>query len=240
MPLATLTVGSADDLIVLVGDPSAASQKQSVPGVGDTQNFSALYAALTQNLPMLLNAGGTFDRARSAIGTTGIPAVNTEGSKATYSVGVKAFTPVATATDFWTIVGSATKTGRLLRLKITGVANAAISEDIQLIKRTTANSGGTAAQPAIMQHDSNDAAPTCVVNTYSVNPTTGTGAGVGRSEKLNLGVTGSAGSIEWDWTTRNGKGLVLRGIAEAYCLNYGGAAIPAGMLIDIDCEFSEE
>ncbi len=240
MPVATKTVGSADDFIMLLGDPSAASQIQSVPGVADTQNFAALYAALVQNLPMLLNQSGTFDRARSAIGTTGVPAVNTEGAKATYSVGVAAFTPVATATDFWTLVGSATKTGRLLRLTISGIATAAISQDIQLIKRTTANSGGTSAQPTIGQHDSNDAAPTCVVNTYSVNPTTGTSGGVVRSAKLNLGAAGAAGKIEWDFTTRNSKGLVLRGIAQAYCLSWGGAAIPSGTLLCVDAEFSEE
>lgn len=240
MSIATKTVGPDEDMIVLVGDPSSASQLQSVPGVADTQNFSALYAALVQNLPMLLNAGGTFDRARSAIGTVGVPAVNTEGVKATYSVGVVAFTPVATATDFWTIVGSASTKGRLLRLSVSGIATAAISQDIELIKRTTANAGGTSAQPTIMQHDSNDASPTCVVNTYSVNPTTGTGAGAGRAEKLNLGVTGAAGKVVWDFTTRNSKGLVLRGVAQAYCLNWGGAAVPAGTLLTIDAEFSEE
>ncbi len=240
MSLGTKTVGSSDDLIVVLSDASSASQIQSVPGVADTQNFAALYAALVQNLPMLLNQSGTFDRARSAIGTVGIPAVNTEGAKATYSVGVAAFTPVATATDFWTLVGSATKVVRLLRLSISGIATSAISSDIELIKRTTADSGGTSAQPTIGQHDSNDAAPTAVVNTYSVNPTTGTGGGVMRAAKLNLGATGAAGKIEWDFTTRNGKGLVLRGIAQAYALNFLGAAIPSGMLIDVDCEFSEE
>jgi len=240
MSLDTLSVGGHDRNIVVVGDPSAAGNNQSVLSAADARSLSGLYAAVVQNVPLLQNASGTLDQQRSAIGTTGIPAVNSEGSKATYSVGVIAFTPVATPTDFFTLVGSATKIVRLLRISISGIATAAISVDVQLIKRTTANSGGTSAQPAIGQHDSNDSAPTAVVNTYSVNPTTGTGGGTFRAGKLNLGATGAAGQLVWDFTTRNGKGLVLRGIAQAYVLNWGGAAVPSGTLLDIDCEFSEE
>lgn len=240
MSIDTISVGGHDRLIQVNGDPSSAGNNQSVLSVADARSLSGLYAAVVQNVPLLVNAAGTLDQQRSAIGTTGIPAVNSEGAKATYSCGVIAFTPVATPTDFWTLIGSATKVGRLLRLSISGFATAAISVDVQLIKRTTANSGGTSAQPIIAQHDSNDAAPTCVVNTYSVNPTTGTGGGTVRATKLNLGATGAAGKIEWDFTTRNGKGLVLRGIAQAYVLNWGGVAVPAGTLLDIDCEFSEE
>lgn len=236
----TVTVGSADRFVYLQGDPTTAANLTSVLSVADARSLSGLYATVGQGVPILLNASGTYDIQRSAIGTTGIASVNTEGTKATYSCGVVAFTPVATPTDIFTLVGSATKVGRLLRIAISGFATSAISLDIQLIKRTTANSGGTSAQPTIAQYDSNDAAPTCVVNTYSANPTTGTSGGVVRAAKLNLGATGAAGSIVWDFTTRNGKGLVLRGIAQLYALNWNGAAVPSGTLLDMDVEFTEE
>ncbi len=240
MSIDTISVGGHDREIIVLGDPNAAGNNQSVLSVADARSLSGLYAGVVQNVPILVNQSGTLDQQRSAIGTTGIPAVNSEGSKATYSCGVIAFTPVATPTDFFTLVGSATKIGRLLRISISGIATAAISVDIQLIKRSTANSGGTSAQPTIAQHDSNDSAPTCVVNTYSVNPTTGSGVGTVRAGKLNLGAPGAAGQLVWDFTTRNGKGLVLRGIAQAYVLNWAGAAVPSGTLLDIDVEFSEE
>jgi hypothetical protein len=175
------------------------------------------------------------------VGTTGVPAVSTESSKATYSAGILGFTPVATLTDFFQITGSATKTVRVLRISISGFATAAITEDVQLLKRSTASTGGTPTPATIVPHDSNDAAGTAVVNSFAANPSPlGTLTGMVRAAKLNLGATGAAGVITWDFTTRNSKGLVLRGVAQQLALNWNGAAVPAGTLLDIDVEFSEE
>lgn len=241
MPLKTKQVGTDETLVTAWGDPTNASQLAGVNSFSDGQNLGSQYGGLVQNVALLQRADGNVDKARSAAGTTGILAVNTEGTKATYSVGVIGFTPAATATDFWTLVGSATKTLRLLRLRVTGIATAAATVELQLIKRTTANTGGTTAQPAIGVHDSNDAAATGVVNTYSVNPTgLGTSGGVIRASKLNLGAAGAAGEVAWDFTTRNSKGLVLRGVAQLAALNWNGAAVPAGTSLCIEVEFTEE
>ncbi len=240
MPIDSVTVGGKERPVVLIGDPASASQNQSVPGLGDGKNLAGLFAGLAGAVPWLLNASGLYDQQRSAIGTTGIAAVSTESAKATYSVGIIGFTPVATPTDFWQLVGSATKVVRVLRISISGFATAAISEDIQLIRRSTATTGATPTAPAIAQHDSNDAAPTAVVNSLAANGALGTGAGTLRAQKLNLGATGAAGTIVWDFTTRNSKGIVLRGVAQQVALNWNGAAVPAGTLLDIDVEFTEE
>lgn len=240
MPIDTVTVGSNQREVLVIGDPITASQMQHVMSVTDGLNLAGFYAAFGGNIPLLLNPGGTFDQQRSAIGTTGIPAVNTEGTKPTYSVGIVGFTPVATPTDFWQITGSATKIVRVLRISISGIATSATSVDLQLIKRSTASTGGTPTAPTIAPHDSNDSAATAVVNQFAANPTTGTGVGTVRSQKLNLGATGAAGVIAWDFTTRNGKGFVLRGVAQSLNLNWGGAAVPAGTLLTVDVEFTEE
>lgn len=240
MALATFTVGSNQVPVEIAGDPSNASAGASVITITDAENLGSLYARLCQAAPMLLNAGGNYDRQRSAIGTTGIAAVSTESSKATFSCGVVDFTPAATATDFWNIIGSATKVVRILRISISGTATSAATVDILLIKRSTANSGGTPTNPAIMQHDSNDAAVTAVVSTYAANPTRGTTANVGRAQALNLGAPGAAGVIVWDFTTRNSKGIVLRGVAQSLNLNFNGQAVPSGMSADVDVEWSEE
>ncbi len=243
MPLNTHPLGSGESLHIVLGDPAASGSKQSVLTVTDARALAGLFAALVQGVPLLLNATGNHDEQRSAVGTTGIPVVNTEGTKITYSVGTLAFTPAATATDFWRLLGSATKTARLTRLTITGFATAAISIPISLIKRTTANTGGTEVSLASTTgiHDSNDGAQTCVVTKYSVEPTgLGTNGGLLRAEYLNLGVTGAAGRIEWTFGNRNSKTDVLRGVAQSYVLNWNGAAVPAGTVLTIDCEWTEE
>ena len=234
------TVGSNAVLAILLSDPAAAANLASVLGVADATNLTGLFALLGQHATLLKNTGGNYDVARSAPGTVGIPSVNTEGTKRTYSCGTGGFTPVATATDFLTIVGSASTTVRVTRIAISGFATSAITEEIFLIVRTTADSAGTKTSPTIAQHDQNDAAATAVVNLYSGNPTLGSSGGILRQAKLNCGATGAAGTIVWDFTTRNSKGIVLRGIAQNLCLNYNGAAVPSGMSLAIDVEFSEE
>jgi hypothetical protein len=240
MALDTVTVGSNQRAVTVLGDPTNASQMQSVLALADAKSLAGLFAAIAGSVPWLLNANNLYDQQRSAAGTTGIAAVSTESSKATYSVGVLAFTPVATPTDFWQIVGSATKTVRVLRIAISGIATAAISVDVQMFRRSAASTGGTPTPPTIASHDANDSSATAVVNTFAANPALGASAGVLRAQKLNLGATGAAGQIVWDFTTRNSKGLVLRGIAQQLSLNWNGAAVPAGTLLDIDVEFSEE
>lgn len=242
MSLEEIQVGSLNRLVVVPGDPNTASQYQSILSVADSRNLTGLYAGVVQGVPLLLNPSGNLDRQRAAKGTTGIAAVNTEGTRATYSVGTSAFTPVATATDFIAIIGSATTVVRVTRISLAGIANAATSIIVSLIKRSTANSGSTPADLTPGQHDSNDSAPTAVVRTYTTtNPTTGTGAGTVRAGRLFLPTSaGDSTPLVWDFTTRNSQGIVLRGVAQLLCLNWGGAAVPAGTALNFDVEFTEE
>jgi hypothetical protein len=241
VPIDTKTVGSNERQIHSIGDPNSASNLQSVLALADAISMSGLFASLSLAVPALLNASGTRDQMRSAIGTTGILAINSEGTKPTYSAGLIAFTPVATPTDFWQIAGSASKTVRVTRLSISGFATSAISVDVQLIKRSTASTAGTPTAATVCPHDSNDAAGTAVVNSFATNPSAlGTSLGLVRAAKLNLGATGAAGTVTWDFSKRNSKGLVLRGVAQSLNLNWAGNAVPAGTLLCIDCEFTEE
>lgn len=239
--LNTPSVGGKNVLGVALEDQANASGLNSLLTMSDARNLSGLYGLLTQNVGMLLNTGGNYDQARSAPGTTGIPSVNIEGTKATYSVAVIGFTPAATATDFWNITGSGTKTVRVLYLRVSGTATSASTSDLQLIKRTTANTGGTPTTATLGQNDSNDAAPTAVVSTYGANPTTGSAAGVLRAVKMNLAAAaGPQVYLTWDFTTHNDKGLVLRGTGQSLNLNWNGAAVPAGTSLDIEVEWTEE
>jgi hypothetical protein len=239
--LNTPTVGGNAVLATLLSDPAAASNLASVLALADARNMSGLFALQVQGLNLLLNPSGNWDQQRAAPGTTGVPSVVTESTKATYSCAIGATSLAATATDFWSLVGSSSKTVRLLRIALSGIATTAGTSEIYLFKRTTANSSGTSSQPTIVQHDSNDAAPTAVVNSYSVNPTLGTGYAL-RSQRLALALTGSSDvpPIIWDFTNRNSKGLVLRGIAQCAALNFNGATVVAGTSLTIDVEWTEE
>ncbi len=174
--------------------------------------------------------------------------VATEGTKTSYSAYVTAFTPVATPTDFWNIVGSATKTVRVTRVELSGDATAANSVPTLLIKRSTAGTLGSAALTAVtaVPHDANDAAATAAVSTVgTANYTTvGTIVGNVRATELPLGVVGGLGApeppIAWHFTTRNSKGIVLRGVAQQLALNWAGVAVPAGTVLIIGVEWTEE
>lgn len=240
-----LQVGNNVRPIYLLGDFATSNFIQSVGQFhnADGQNIgSAFFSALVGSVSLLFDANGNWDRPRSAPGTIGIPSVNTEGTKITWSCCVTAFVPVANATDFLTITCSTTKTVRILRIQITGLATAAATEDILLIKRSAANTGGTTANQTLVAHDQNDALTNTTIVTYSVNPTgLGTALGTVRNAKLNLGAAGAAGSIIWDFTNRNGKGMVLRTTnSPLLALNWNGAAVPAGTSIDIEIEGTEE
>lgn len=246
MALDTVTVGANQREIQVIGDPNTSANQLSVSQKhsGDAQAIdSSIFSLVIARVGMLLNAGGTFDRQRAAVGTTGILAVDTESTKATYSYTATAFGLVATATDFVGIIGSGTKTVRVKRIAISGIANAAAAVDILLIKRSTANSGSTPVALTAVPHDSNNAAATATVNSYTTtNPTTGNAVGTLRSSKLNLGTSGAGGTqqLVWDFGTRNDQAVVLRGAAQMLCLNFNGAAVPAGTALDIEIETTEE
>lgn len=193
--------------------------------------------------------GATWDRHRSAPGGLGVAAVSSDGSKATYRYAKLGVTPVATPTDFIQIVGSATKTIRIKKIKLSGVATAAGNMQAQLIRRSTAfTTQGTAALTAITagQHDGNDAGATAVVSTVgTANPTT-VGAAVGGplgADRIQFSAVGSGlgfTPLVWDFCKNQDKALILRGTSDFLYVNLNGSAVPTGAVIDIEIEVEED
>ena len=182
---------------------------------------------------------------------TGAQMSNGEGRKPTYSAATAAFAPNVGAggtTDVAGIVGSAGKQVRVLRFAVSGRATAANQIDVALVKRSSADTAGasTAATLAAVPHDSTDAAATAVVTTYTgnnVNPNLGTGVGVVRAQQSNVSAAGSGGAatpVEFDFGTVNDKSIVLNAASEGLYLNFGGAVLPAGLVLNIFVEWSEE
>jgi hypothetical protein len=182
---------------------------------------------------------------------TGAQMSNGEGRKPTYSAATAAFAPNVGAggtTDVAGIAGSATKQVRVLRFAVSGRATAANQIDVALVKRSSADTAGssTAATLAAVPHDATDAAATAAVTTYTgsnVNPTLGTSVGVVRAQQSNVSAAGSGGAatpVEFDFGSVNDKSIVLNSASEGLYLNFGGAVLPAGLVLNIFVEWSEE
>lgn len=170
---------------------------------------------------------------------TTIP-VSLDGAEQTYAASIIGLVPAATPTDIFEISGSATKVIKVRRIRITGVRSASTTSDIVLLKRTTANTGGTSTLPPPVKNDSNNANATAVVKAYTANPTTGTLVGALRSDKqfLNVAGVGSSDVRDYVLTESGAQPLFLRGVAECIAFNLNGVTM-AGGLLDIWVEWTE-
>lgn len=221
-----------------IADPTAATGLAGVVQGNSDAVAATGFGLQTQNNNMVFN-GTTFDRQRAASGTTGVTAVNTEGTKATYSL-AGAVTLAATPSDVVILNGSGTKTVRVTRVEVSIAATAAGIVDIVLIKRSAANTGGTATTPTPIPHDSSDSAATAVVSVYTANPTPG--ASVGNIRWTKVGVSGAdvENTFSWDFTRNNDKALVLRGTAQGLAINLNGVALLTGEVFSYSIEWTEE
>lgn len=101
-------------------------------------------------------------------------------AKTTYSSAFVGLVPVTAGTDVVCIAGSATRTVKLQSMKIAGTAATAVqSMPVVLVKRTTADTGGTAALTTanpgvttqIMSRNPGNPAATATLISYTANPT---------------------------------------------------------------------
>jgi hypothetical protein len=168
-----------------------------------------------------------------------------DGWKATYAYCLFQALPYAVPTDLITLQGSATKTIRVTRVALSGVATAAGVMQYQIIKRTAANTAGTSSSQsaAIVSYDSTSAAATAVVSLYTVIPT---GLGAGRTlqgGRLYFPPLATPISNEplarVEWGIRPAQALVLRGTTEWLAINFNGSAVPSGALVDVVIEWTE-
>lgn len=161
-----------------------------------------------------------------------------------YSATVASFVPAAAPTDICTIRGSSTK-----RIKITGVEVSTSQTtsgqvEIYLVKRVSPSSGGTSALMSTVGWNSGFSAPTAVVSSYVVNPTTlGASAGPLYIKRVLSPVSTAVINpffIFMDATATTWKPITLNGINETLAVNFNGATAPAGFTINCTFEFIEE
>lgn len=157
------------------------------------------------------------------------------GALPTYYSSGAGYTAYATPTDMLTLSGSDTKVIRIYNMRMQVHTTAAALQSIQVIKRSTANSGGTSSTPSIFPVDSGLPAATGVVRLYTAAPAgLGTAVGTGYNFVLSATPTSVPGLVQSGspfpihFADSFPTPIILRGSNESLCLNYAGAALTAG------------
>jgi len=201
--------------------------------------FSALLVADSASQNQTLS-DSTYPFRRQVVAANGGASVTSPGKLAkTYSCSFNV-APAASATDIAVISGNATTTTYVTRVVISATQTTAGLADTLLIKRSTADTGGTSSAPAIVAHDSTDAAASSIVLSYSVNPGA-LGTAVGTIRRGFLPVAGATSVVNpivvFDFGDK-GKEIVLRGVAQQLAVNLNGVTLTGGSF-DINIEWFE-
>lgn len=177
------------------------------------------------------------------------PIVSTDGPAQTYYFASKDFAPVATPTAYILVQGSATKTIRIRKVRLTGAATAYGEMKVKLALWTTAGTAGSAVLAGITgtKADSSNSAATAVVSTVgTANYTTeGTNTLISCS-RLDFGplttdaTSSAAPPREWFFGTGGDQAIVLRGTSQYLAIGGDGDAVPSGGVIDFEIALIEE
>lgn len=165
-----------------------------------------------------------------------------------FSEGVKSYSAagtvvvVASATDVFTIYGSATAGVYITKIEVSGFQTTAALARLALIKRSTLDTGGTPVALSAIPHDASDPASSVVVNTYTANPAV-LGAVVGNIDvayviiPLATGATGSGYPYTFNFGER-AKVVFLNGVNQGLALNLNAVTF-AGCTLAIRVEWYE-
>lgn len=163
-------------------------------------------------------------------------------SKATYTA-AGTVVPVTGATDLVTIIGSASKLVRLLRVIFSGtILTTAINGSVSMIKRSAADTGGTSTAPTIVPLDSSNTPATAVLAAYTANPTAlGTAVGTIWQAKYlyQPAATNSPVMLTMDFQGM-AQAATLRGVAQQLALNLNAVAFASAGSVDYTFVFTEE
>lgn len=169
---------------------------------------------------------------------TGV-ACQMESTVTTYAASSIGLAPAASATDLACITGSASRVTRVKQVTFSGVAGTLVTIPVTVLKRASANTGGTPAAttalPVPYPVDSQNAAATATTIAWTANPTivdTAPGILAARNASLNTTSALVAGPpLVFDWTnTPFSQSPTLRGVAQQLCVNIGATSPSSGVV----------
>lgn len=163
--------------------------------------------------------------------------------QATYSAVSLGLVPAASGTDIFCISGSSTKAISIRRIAISGTAGTLVSLPFTLLRRTSVDTGGTAATttaaPVATPHLSSDPAATATLIAYTANPTIVDSSPLYlHTSVLTLPVTTAGTSINGiNWVAGTPVDAYSRGYdipsgstAQQYCVNVNAVSVSSGLL----------
>lgn len=200
--------------------------------------------AVSQTMPCVTIEGSLNPNGLSVPASATNPLPTILPTPQTYSAVIADLTPAALATDVMVISGSATKTIKINRIQITADATSPSVLDFYVYKRSAADTGGTSSAVSIIAHDSTNATATASVLAYSANPSA-LGAGtLIRADHYALPAAASTGypGVPWieDFGNRNDQQIILHGTSEVVGIGFNGQTIPAGTVVYITIEWTEQ
>lgn len=232
---------AAAPLPVSVGGAASAAGLTKLEDAPAASGDAGVFVLSVRRDTLAVSASANGDYNESAVDKYGANIVKPELThKATYSASATV-TPVAAATDVLTIIGSASKTVSIQKIIISGSQTTGGMVLVKVIRRSSADTGGSSTAVTSIKHESADAAATTVLANYSANPgALGTTVGTIRSQALPLAAltATTVNIVEFDFGNL-GKPIVLAGVAEQLAINLNGATVTGGSL-NIDIEFTEE
>ena len=194
----------------------------------------------------IVNLNGTLftnaQRANNQMDVAGSIYVNHSGRIPSYSA-FSSFTAVASATDVFTVTGSATKTVKIRSVRVSGTNTGNTNALVLIVKRSTANTGGTSSNLTEVPHDSTSAAATATALSYTANPTTGSLVGNICGGLLFLPLLASSNigmSHEFIFGIDGYQPIVLRGTSEVFAVNLNGVALGGTTVLNIRVTWTEE
>lgn len=171
----------------------------------------------------------------------------TPSTTRTYRSTTGYFTTAATASDIARLPGNGTTTVKVLGVYVTQLAsNINSNADFYLVKRSTANSGGTAVSNTVVPLDSNNSAANSTPQHYTANPTTGSLVGRVAHYFLNSGQTGAGwpqpGSYTFPLYVANteAQAITLRGTSQELDVNLNGVTDAIGTSVSVTWEYLEQ
>jgi len=137
----------------------------------------------------------------------------------------------SSTTDNACLPGNASNTVLLTRVKVSCTQTTAGIVLMKIIKRSTADSGGTSAAITAVGDDSNYSAAVSAPLSYTgTGPTVGTALGFIDEYYLGCLALGTAAPNDIYILNRTQKPIVLRGTAQEACVNFNNSALTGGNL----------
>lgn len=225
-------------VIVALASPALAQQTTNPPVQYPTATGN--YAA-PGVVPGALDGSGKFVPSSAAAPQVVTGATNI----ATYAAGLVAYGQSSTS-DLFCINGSSTKTVYVKKIRVSAIASAAVTQDISVIKRSTADNCSAGCTPTTMTNvplDSTNGAATATVTAYSSSSgwAAGTAVGTIRSQKHAIGTASSTAigpsPVLFDFFSHYDQPATLRGTAQGVCVAVGSTA---GGSWNVDVEWVEQ